>query len=56
MASVVVLREEVVEGRREWRGWIGMFLNQLPVCVGGDPALCLLDVLEWPVTRTSGLH
>ena len=36
MASVVVMREEVVNGGRESRGWIGMHINRLPECFGGD--------------------
>ena len=44
------------KGGREWRGWIGMRLDQLPVSSGGDPASCWMDVSEWPVTITSGLH
>ena len=54
MASVVVVSEEVVKGGREWRGYIGMRLDKLPVHLGGDPAWCWLDVSERPVTRTSG--
>ena len=56
MASVVVVREDVVEGEREWRVWIWMRLDRLPVRSGGDPALCWLDVSEWLVTITSGSH
>ena len=40
MVSVVVVSEEVVEGRREWRGWIGMRLDCLPVHLGGNTASC----------------
>ena len=36
MASVVVMREEVVNGGRESRGWIGMHINRHPECFGGD--------------------
>ena len=53
MASVVVMREEVVNGGREC---IRMPIYRLPACSGGDQEWYWLDVLEWPVTRTSGLH
>ena len=56
MASVVVMGEEVVDGGREWTGWIGMCFDRLPVRLGSDPTLCWMDVLDWPVTRTSGSH
>ena len=59
MASVVVMREEVVEvveGGREWMWWIGMRFDRLPARLGSDPTSCWMDVLDWPVTRTSGSH
>ena len=53
MASVVVVRNEVVKTGREWRGWVRVRLDRLPVCSEGDPASCWLDFLAWPATRTS---
>ena len=36
VASVVVVREVVANGGSEWRGWIGMHLYRIPVCLGVD--------------------
>ena len=41
MASVVVVSEEVVKGGREWRGWIGMRLDRIPVLSGGGVGVVL---------------
>ena len=34
----MVVRNEVVEGGSEWRGLVGVRLDPLPICSGGDPA------------------
>ena len=56
MSSVVVVRNEVVEGGREWRGWVGVHFDRLPVRSEVDPASCWLDVLAWIETRTNELY
>ena len=50
------MRNEVVEGGREWRGWVGVHFDRLPVRSEVDPASCWLDVLAWIETRTNELY